>query len=90
MEQKRSEKKWLGSLKRKKKNGWSFTATIRIKGYPSACRTFDTKGEAAAWAAKTEDAIKANKYNDPRLAMHIYFWSGSREIFELNFFKKGD
>ena len=60
-------------IKRKKKNGWSFTATIRIKGYPSASRTFDTKGEASAWAAKTEGDIKASKYNDPRLAMHITF-----------------
>jgi integrase len=60
-------------IKRKKKNGWSFTATVRIKGYPSASRTFDTKGEASVWAAKTQGDIKANKYNDPRLAMHITF-----------------
>ena len=54
-------------------NGWSYLATVRIKGYPSVCRTFDTKGEAAAWAAKTEESIKAQKYNDPRLAMSINF-----------------
>jgi len=59
--------------KRKKKNGWSFIATIRIKGYPSVSRTFDTKGEVSAWAAKTEESIKAKKYNDPRLAMNISF-----------------
>lgn len=60
-------------IKRKKKDGWSFTATVRIKGYPSASRTFDTKGEASVWATKTEGDIKARKYNDPRLAMHITF-----------------
>ena len=60
-------------IKRKKKNGWSFTATVRIKGYPSASRTFDTRGEATVWAAKIEGDIKAFKYNDPRLAMHITF-----------------
>ena len=74
--------------KRKKKNGWSFTATIRIKGYPLACRTFDTKGEAAAWAAKTEDSIKANKYNDPRLAMHITFGQAIEKYLQLISSKK--
>jgi len=58
-------------LKRKTKNGWSYTATVRIKGHPSVSRTFDTKGEAAAWAAKTSEKIKAQKYNDPRLALQI-------------------
>lgn len=58
-------------LKRKNKKGWSYTTTIRIKGYPSISRTFGTKGEAAAWAAKTEERIKLNKYNDPRQAMNI-------------------
>lgn len=59
--------------KRKKKNGWSYAATVRIKGYPAVGRTFDSKGEAAAWVAKTEEEIKANKYHDPRLAMQITF-----------------
>ena len=58
-------------LKRKNKKGWSYTATIRIKGYPSASRTFDTKGEAAAWATKTEESIRLKKYNDPRQALNI-------------------
>lgn len=60
-------------IKRKKKNGWSYSATIRIKGCPAVGRTFDTKGEAVAWAAKTEEEIKANKYHDPRLAMQVTF-----------------
>lgn len=60
-------------MKRKKKNGWSFVATVRVKEYPSVNRTFDTKGEASAWAAKTEESIKAKKYNDPRLAMSLSF-----------------
>jgi len=68
--------------KRKKKNGWSFIATIRIKGYPSVSRTFDTKGEASAWAAKTEDSIKAKKYNDPRLAMSVSFGKAIEKYLE--------
>jgi integrase len=60
-------------LKRKNKKGWSYTATVRVKGHPSVSRTFDTKGEASAWAAKTTESIKAKKYNDPRLAMSIPF-----------------
>ena len=35
--------------------------------------TFDTEGEASAWAAKTEESIKAQKYHDPRLAMSVSF-----------------
>lgn len=58
-------------LKRKTKNGWSYTATVRIKGHPSVSRTFDTKGEAVVWAAKTTEKIKAHKYNDPRLALQV-------------------
>lgn len=58
-------------LKRKTKNGWSYTATVRIKGHPSVSRTFDTKGEAVVWAAKTTEKIKAHKYKDPRLALQI-------------------
>jgi integrase len=71
------EQKWNKKMarvtKRKKKSGCSFIATIRIQGYPSISRTFDTKGEASAWAAKTEESIKAKKYNDPRLAMNVSF-----------------
>jgi integrase len=43
------------------------------QGASIGCRTFDTKGKAAAWAAKTEGSIKAKKYNDPRLAMNVNF-----------------
>ncbi|MFW8601074.1 hypothetical protein ACOHYD_06290 [Desulfobacterota bacterium M19] len=60
-------------LKRKTKSGWSYTATVRIKGHPSVSRTFDTKGEASAWAAKTAEKIKAQKYNEPRLALQVIF-----------------
>lgn len=70
-------KKWIRkngpNHQEEKKNGWSYSATIRIKGCPAVGRTFDTKGEAAAWAAKTEEEIKANKYHDPRLAMQVSF-----------------
>ncbi len=60
-------------LKRKSKNGWSYTATVRVKGHPSVNRTFDTRGAALAWAAKTTEIIKAKKYKDLRLALKISF-----------------
>lgn len=59
--------------KRKNKKGWSYTATVRVKGHPSVSWTFDTKGEAMVWAAGTEEIIKAKKYNDQRLALKISF-----------------
>jgi len=68
--------------KRKKKSGWSFIATIRLKGHPSISRTFDTKGEASAWAAKTEESIKAKKYKDPRLAISISFGQAVEKYLE--------
>jgi hypothetical protein len=71
------DQKWIRkngpNRQEEKKNSWSYSATIRIKGCPAVGRTFDTKGEAADWAAKTEEEIKANKYHDPRLAMQVSF-----------------
>jgi hypothetical protein len=35
---------------RKGKSRTTYTASIRIKGFPPVARTFDTKGEAKSWA----------------------------------------
>ena len=47
--------------KRVKKNGKaSYTACIRIKGYPSVSKTFELKTDAKEWANKTEAEIREN------------------------------
>ncbi|MBQ4647429.1 MAG: site-specific integrase [Candidatus Gastranaerophilales bacterium] len=47
--------------KRQKKNGKiSYTARIRIKGYPSQTKTFDRLTDAKEWLSKTETQIKEN------------------------------
>ena len=58
-------------VKRKTKRGVSYQATIRRKGFDTVTRTFDTKGEALAWASATEQDMKDQRYNSPRRAMGI-------------------
>ncbi len=50
-----------------KRGGVRYTATVRMRGHRSLSRTFSTKREAADWAADIEAAIRARRYNDPRL-----------------------
>jgi integrase len=55
--------------KRKSKDGKSFTwrVVIRIKGYPTICKTCSRKQEAEDWAQETEQNIKAGQF---KIAMH--------------------
>jgi integrase len=55
-------------LTRKGKKKTSFTATVRVKGYESVSRTFDTKGEARTWASGIESEMKKRRFKDPRRA----------------------
>ena len=55
-------------LARKGKKKTTYTATVRARGYESVSRTFDTKGEARAWAAELEAEIKSHRFKDPRRA----------------------
>lgn len=55
-------------IPRKGKRKTTYIATIRIKGYESVSRTFDTKGEAKSWAAEVETEMKRKRYKDPRQA----------------------
>ena len=55
-------------LTRKGKKKTSFTVTVRVKGYDSVSRTFDTKGEARVWAAEVEAEMKGRRFKDPRRA----------------------
>ena len=55
-------------IARKGKKKTTFTATVRVKGYESVSRTFDTKGEAKAWASGIESDMKGRRFKDPRRA----------------------
>lgn len=49
---------------RKGKKRTTYSATVRIKGYPVICRTFDTKGEAKSWAADVEKEMRMGRYQN--------------------------
>jgi len=53
---------------RKGKKKTTFTITVRVKGYKSVSRTFDTKGEARTWASEVEAEMKKHRFKDPRQA----------------------
>ena len=59
--------------KRKNKRGISYLATVRRKGFETVARTFDTKGEAVAWASGVEQDMKDQRYQNPRMAMNTSF-----------------
>ena len=49
--------------KRPRKNGKAtFTATVRMSGFPTKCATFDKYGDAKEWAAMHESHLKKEKH----------------------------
>lgn len=58
---------------RKGKHRTTCTATVRIKGFPTLTRTFDTKGEAKEWAANVETKMRSGRYQDTRPAEKLLF-----------------
>ncbi len=46
---------------RKNKSG-SYTAQVRLKGFPSISRNFSTAALARAWKKKTEDSMRSGNY----------------------------
>lgn len=56
---------------RKGKKRTTYTATVRMKGFPVFARTFDTKGEAKIWAADVEKEMRAGRFQDTRPAEKI-------------------
>lgn len=52
-------------FKRKSTDGKSFTwrAVVRIKGYPTASKSFERKQEAEDWGQETERRIKQSQFN---------------------------
>ena len=64
-----------------KRGPYQFQATIRLKGFPSQSRTFESKRDAANWATVTESEIIQNIFEPPikeadqvtlREALHRY------------------
>jgi integrase len=51
---------------RKGKKRTTYTATVRVKGFPALARTFDTKGEAKSWSADIEKEMRMGRYQDVR------------------------
>lgn len=58
---------------RKGKKRTTYTATVRVKGYPPLARTFDTRGEAKNWAAEIEKEMRLSRYQDIRPIEKITF-----------------
>lgn len=50
--------------KRVNKNGTSYQAIIRVKGYKTLCKTFKLKSHAQAWAEPIERAMKDGVYKE--------------------------
>lgn len=50
------------------KRGNFWRAIVRKKGFPAVSKTFDTKVDAEAWAAKTETEMYERKWQDSRTA----------------------
>lgn len=57
----------------KGKKRTTYTATVRVKGFPTLARTFDTKGEAKSWAADVEREMRLGRYQDVRPAENVTF-----------------
>jgi integrase len=58
---------------RKGKSRTTFTASVRIKGFPLVARTFDTNGEAKSWAATIEREMWMGRYQDVRPVERLSF-----------------
>lgn len=61
-------------IKRKNKDGtYSWRALVRLKGFPTLCKSFDRKQEAEDWARDTESSIKQGRYNFSTTNTHYTF-----------------
>ena len=46
----------------RKRNPYQWEVRIRKRGYPTTCKTFETKAEADAWAKETETAMNKKQF----------------------------
>ena len=67
---------------RKGKKRTTYTATVRMKGFPALARTFDTKGEAKSWSADTEKEMRTGRYQDARPAEKLTFADALNQYLE--------
>lgn len=57
----------------KRKDGKSWRAVVRIKGYPTVCDCFDRKPEAEDWVRDTRNRIKLGQYKfDQHKKLHTF------------------
>ena len=50
--------------KKERKNGTTYTAVVRIHGFPTQSRTFKRLTDAKRWATKTEEAIRDGEFHN--------------------------
>jgi integrase len=63
----------MSIFKRKLKNGYTWRAVVRIKGYPTLCETFERKQEAEDWEKETKSRIKQGQFKfDQYKKQHTY------------------
>lgn len=53
----------MAIFKRKLKNGYSWRSVVRIKGYPTVCKSFDRKQEAEDWEKETKKQVKLGRFS---------------------------
>jgi len=62
---KKCKGKILATIQRKeRKSGVTYTAVVRIHGFPTQSKTFARKTDAKSWAEKTEQAIKDSEFHN--------------------------
>lgn len=55
----------MATIQRKeRKNGTTYTAVVRIHGYPTQSKTFKRLTDARRWAEKTENAIRDGEFHN--------------------------
>ena len=52
----------MSIFKRKLKNGYSWRAVVRVKGYPTVCKSFDRKQEAEDLENETKKQVKLGRF----------------------------
>ena len=54
-----------------KRGPYQYQALVRRKGYPQQTRTFETRGEAAAWARDVESSMDGGAFRDRKVVAKV-------------------
>ena len=54
-----------------KRGPYQYQALVRRKGYPQQTRTFETRGEAAAWARDVESSMDGGTFRDRKVVAKV-------------------